>query len=141
MFPEATLPVYQISLDYAQPAQFHYELGKELEALRNKGVLIIGSGNIVHNLRSLDPDATAPPAWAEDFDQTMKRFINQRAFQSVVDFQKLGPLAQKAHPTYDHFLPLLYVLGATSKKDNISHFNDGFDLGSISMRSLLIDEN
>jgi len=136
MFPDATIPVYQISIDYGKPAQFHYELGKELNALRNKGVLIIGSGNIVHNLRELRPDGII--SWAQEFDQKIKTFIDNRDFQSVVDFQKLGTLAKQAHPSYDHFLPLLHVLGATNAKDTISYFNDSFDFGSISMRSLLI---
>lgn len=136
MFPDATIPVYQISIDYNKPAQFHFELGKELTALRNNGVLIIGSGNIVHNLGALQQNGIV--SWAQEFDQKIKTFIDDKDFQSVVDFQKLGSLAKQAHPSYDHFLPLLHVLGATTKKDSITYFNDSFDLGSISMRSLLI---
>lgn len=139
MYPKAEIPVYQLSIDYSQPALFHYELGKELSKLRNKGVLIIGSGNIVHNLNELQQGRVAYD-WAKEFDTTIAQNITDRNFQAVIDFQKLGKLAKTAHPTYDHFLPLLYTLGATEKTDEISYFNDSFDMGSISMRSLLIRE-
>lgn len=137
MFPKAEIPVYQLSIDYSQPALFHYQLGKKLSELRNKGVLIIGSGNIVHNLSTLKQGVQAYH-WAGEFDTIITQHINDRNFQAVVDFQKLGKLANMAHPSYDHFLPLLYTLGATEKTDVISYFNDSFDLGSISMRSLLV---
>lgn len=139
MFPAATVPVYQISLDYNKPASFHYQVGKELNALRNKGVLIIGSGNIVHNLSELQSGVSAYD-WATEFDQKITDYIDQRDFNTVVNFQKLGTVAQQAHPTHDHLLPLLHILGATETNDTISYFNDSFDLGSISMRSLLIKE-
>lgn len=138
MFPKAEVPVYQISLDYSSPASFHYELGKELKALREKGVLIVGSGNIVHNLSELDSEVE-PYDWAQEFDSKIKDYIDQRDFRSVVNFQNLGSLSDQAHPSYDHFLPLLHILGATEEKDQITYFNDSFDMGSISMRSLLIN--
>lgn len=137
MFPEAEVPVYQLSIDYKASMNFHFELGKELSALRKKGVLIVGSGNIVHNLYELEQGAKVFD-WAAEFDTKIASFIDQRQFEAVTKFQNLGAVAKKAHPTFDHFLPLLYILGATSTKETISYFNNSFDLGSISMRSLLI---
>lgn len=134
MFPKADIPVYQISLDYGQSMEYHYQIGKEISKLREKGVLIVGSGNIVHNLRELGRSYD----WATEFDAKITEFINQRDFESVVNFQNLGTIAKQAHPTYDHFLPLIYTLGSADKKEEITYFNHQFDLGSISMRSLLI---
>lgn len=137
MFPSASIPVYQISIDYNASMQFHFDLGRELKALRRKGVLVIGSGNIVHNLTELNPHADAY-SWATEFDYNITSFIDQRDYKSVMNFQEMGSVAELAHPSFEHFLPLLYVLGAMEKHENITYFNDSFDLGSISMRSLLI---
>ncbi len=139
MYPKAEIPVYQLSLNYSKPASFHYQLGKQLSTLRERGVLIIGSGNIVHNLQTLKQGGPAYD-WAKEFDTKITDYINDRDFKKVIDFQKLGSLARTAHPTYDHFLPLLHTLGAVDKLDDISYFNDSFDMGSISMRSLLIQK-
>ncbi len=138
MFPEAQIPVYQLSIDITKPIEFHYKLGKELRALRRKGVLIIGSGNIVHNLSKLEY-GKRPYDWAIDFDEKIKQFIDNRDFESVVNFHKLGNLTKLAHPTYEHLLPLMYTLGAIEDKESIEYFNDSFDLGAISMRSLLVN--
>jgi 4,5-DOPA dioxygenase extradiol len=137
MFPKADIPVFQISIDYNKPPQFHFELAQELKKLREKGVLIMGSGNIVHNLRKMNMSGQTYD-WAIEFDSKMKSYIDERNFQGVINFQKLGQLAQIAHPTYDHFLPLIYSLGLIEKDDEIHYFNDSFDLGSVSMRSLLV---
>lgn len=137
MFPKADIPVFQLSLDMSKSMDFHFNLGKELEGLRKKGVLIIGSGNMVHNLRKLNAGNEVYD-WTLSFDNRMKTFIDQRNFKSVVNFQSLGQEAKLAHPTYEHFLPLLYVLGAINPNENIEYFNDSFDMGSISMRSLLV---
>ncbi len=138
MFPEAKIPVYQLSIDITKPIEFHYKLGKELRALRRKGVLIIGSGNIVHNLSKLEY-GKRPYDWAIDFDEKIKQFIDNRDFESVVNFHELGNLTKLAHPTYEHLLPLMYTLGAIEDKESIEYFNDSFDLGAISMRSLLVN--
>lgn len=137
MFPEANIPVFQISIDYNRPPQYHFELAAELKKLRKKGVLIMGSGNLVHNLQRMRMNGH-PYDWAIEFDNKMKDFIDDRNFQAVVDFQQLGTLANLAHPTYDHFLPLIYSLGLIDNDDEIHYFNDSFDLGSVSMRSLLV---
>lgn len=139
MFPKADIPVYQLSLDYSKPMSYHYELAQELSALREKGVMIIGSGNIVHNLRAINFENAAPYDWAVEFDATIKRWIESGDHQSIMDFQRLGSIAQLAHPTYDHFLPLMYVLGFQRKNEIPSFFNDEIDMSSVSMRSVLFN--
>jgi 4,5-DOPA dioxygenase extradiol len=139
MFPKADIPVIQLSIDYSQPPSFHYELGQTLQALRNRGVLILGSGNIVHNL-SIRPGMNndRPYDWAVEFDATMWKNIQDGNHQAVVNFQNLGSVAEQSHPTYDHFLPLLYCLGLKKSEDAVTTFNDNFQWPAVSMRSLLI---
>ena len=136
MFPLADIPVIQLSIDYSKPPQFHYELAKQLGKLRKQGVLIMGSGNVVHNLSQLRSDE-AVPDWANEFDTKIAQWIETGDDESIVNFLKLGSLAQLAHPTHDHFLPLLYILGLKTKTDIPESFNAEFQLGSISMRSVL----
>lgn len=139
MFPNADIPVIQLSMDYAKPPSFHYELGKHLRSLRSRGVLILGSGNIVHNLRvrpGMNNDR--PMDWAVEFDGIMWSRIEEGDYQAVADFQKLGDIASLAHPSYDHFLPLLYCLGLKMDGDDIQSFNDNFQWPAVTMRSLLI---
>ncbi len=137
MLPDANIPVYQLSIDYSKPPQFHYDLALQLKSLRDKGVLILGSGNIVHNLGALNL-SNKTYDWALEFDSTIKSYIDSTNHQGVVDFQKLGSVATMAHPSYDHFLPLLYILALQEKNESVNYFNESFDLGSISMRSLVI---
>ena len=139
MFPAADIPVLQLSMDYSRPPTEHYALGRQLAGLRERGVLIVGSGNIVHNLRAIDRSARADQAydWAIEFDQRVGEQIAQGQLDALVDFQQLGPLAQLAHPTYDHYLPLLYAAGAAHAKDQPRVFNASFQAASISMRSVL----
>jgi 4,5-DOPA dioxygenase extradiol len=108
-----------------------------LKPLREKGVLVVGSGNLVHNLRALAPGAP-PYDWAQAFDARMTAVIDDRDFQSVVDADQLGTITRLAHPTPEHFLPLLYTLGVADQADELAWFNQGFDLASISMRSLML---
>lgn len=138
MFPQANIPVFQLSLDLAKSTQFHFDLAKDLKALREKGVLIIGSGNLVHNLGQLD-FTNKKMDWAVEFDEKMKKFIDEKDYQSVVNYQSLGAIAKKAHPSNEHFLPLLYTLGVADDKDKLSYFNESIDMGSISMRSVLLE--
>ncbi|MBN4064246.1 4,5-DOPA dioxygenase extradiol [Dehalococcoides mccartyi] len=133
MFPNADIPVYQLSMDYSREPQYHFDLAKQLSELRNHGVLIVGSGNLVHNLQRLG----AGGDWATEFDEMMKGYMDDGDQQSVVDFLKMGPIARLAHPTHEHFLPLLYSLGLRTEKDEITYFNESIDFGSISMRSVL----
>ncbi len=141
MYPTADIPVFQLSLDYDQPTTYHYEIGKQLSKLRDKGVLIIGSGNLVHNLGMLDFNNTSNKTfdWAQEFDTRFTDWINKGDHASILNYQKiLGNTAKMAHPTYDHLLPLFYILGLQQKNEKLTYFNDRFDLGSISMRSILI---
>ena len=137
MFPNADIPVYQLCLDYCKPMQYHYELAQELKALREKGVMIMGSGNIVHNLRAVSWGENKPYDWALEFDAKISTWIETGDHKSIVEFQKLGNVAQLAHPTYDHFLPLLYTLGLQDKNDTPEFFNNAFDMSSVSMRSVI----
>ena len=138
MFPKADIPVIQLSMDYSKPPAFHYELAKLLQPLRNKGVLILGSGNIVHNLRELVRTDDTPFDWAEEFDSRMVSYIKDDNHQAVVDFRNLGSLASMAHPTHDHFLPLLFTLGLQSSGEEVRSFTEGFQYKSTSMRSFQI---
>jgi 4,5-DOPA dioxygenase extradiol len=138
MYPKADIPVFQLSIDYAQPPQYHYELAKQLSILRNKGVLIMGSGNIVHNLGMVDFHAKETFGWAAEFDEKIKTAIDKGDHETVIRYDKMGKLAQMAVPTNDHYLPLVYTLALQDRKDDVKYFNDKFDAGSISMRSLLI---
>lgn len=137
LFPRADVPVFQLSLDLGRSMQAHLDLARELKPLREKGVLVVGSGNLVHNLRALAPGA-APYDWALEFDAQMKAAIERRDVQSVADAEKLGAITRLAHPTTEHFLPLLYTLGVADNADELAWFNEGFDLASISMRSFVL---
>lgn len=140
MYPAADIPVFQLSIDYSKPFSYHYEIGKQLSKLRDKGVLIIGSGNIVHNLRAIDwSGQTKAFDWAKEFDTEMTGWIDTGDHKSILDYQKLlGKTAELAHPTYDHLLPLFYTLGLQQKGEEVSYFNNDFEMGSISMRSMII---
>ncbi len=142
MFPSATIPVVQLSMDYARPASEHFALGRELAKLRDLGVLIVGSGNVVHNLRALR--FGGPPGqtydWAREFDSAVADQITQGHLSELQDFQKRGELAHLAHPTFEHYLPLLYAAGAASvsaANDAPRFFNTDFQGASISMRSVI----
>ena len=136
MFPDADIPVVQLSLDATRLAAEHYALGKELGVLRQHGVLIVGSGNIVHNLGQLRWDATVYD-WAVTFDHTVQSLILAGDHQALIDYQRLGHEALQSIPTYEHYLPLLYVLAAQHPLDMIQFFAEGITLGAISMRSVL----
>ncbi len=142
MFPQADVPVVQLSIDGTQPGEFHYALGRELSALRNKGVLIVGSGNIVHNLRMASFQGEGPAQaydWAIEFDQTIKDLIERGDHDSIVNYQKLGQAARLSIPTNDHYLPLLYILALQDKQESVRFFADKVFAGSLSMRSVLIE--
>lgn len=139
MFPEANVPVFQMSIDLSQPASFHYQLGKELAPLREKGVLIMGSGNLVHNLGRIDFDPNAKTFdWAEEFDAQAEMLIKKGDHVSLINYEKLGSGAQLAIPTPDHYWPLLYILGLQEKEEEANFPITGIAHGSISMRSVLI---
>ncbi len=137
MFPAADIPVLQLSLDFNKSTGFHYQLGKELKFLRNQGVLIIGSGNMVHNLRAMAWNDTAFD-WAADFDAKLTKRITAGNHAALVDYQAIKN-NEKAIPTNEHFLPLLYVLAMQENTDTLSFFCEKVTLGSISMRSLMLN--
>jgi 4,5-DOPA dioxygenase extradiol len=138
LFPLADVPAFQLSIDYARPAGFHYAIGRELSALRDKGVLIIGSGNVVHNLRATDRDAedglTASRDWAQVFDADVKAALEVRDDSALVGYQRLRG-SRMAVPTPDHYFPFLYSLGAGVGEKAVSVF-EGFQAGTLGMRCL-----
>ncbi len=136
MYPRADIPVVQLSLDAGAPAYFHYELGRELATLRKDGVLIMGSGNMVHNLRVMAWQDDGFD-WAVECDEAMARCIGEGDHQRMIDYEEL-PHARLAIPTEEHYLPLLYVLGAMDPGENVTFFNDRVTLGSVSMRGLVV---
>ena len=139
MFPDADIPVIQLSMDYDRGPEDHYALAKQLKALRDRGVLIVASGNIVHNLRQMQRGAGGNQAydWALEFDQTIGGYAQQGNLDALQNFQKLGSLAKMAHPTHEHFLPLLYAAGAVDAREPMQFLNTSFQGGSISMRSMI----
>ena len=140
MFPEADIPLLQLSIDYSRPPAFHYELAKELRALRSKGILVVGSGNVVHNLneRGGTGRTDRPRDWALEFDRRMTTAVMNGNHAEAVNFLALGELASLAHPTHDHFLPLLYALGVSEPRGEVASFNDGFQWPGVSMRSFVL---
>lgn len=137
MFPNADLPVYQLSIDFTKPPRWHYELATELKILRSKGVLIVGSGNIVHNLGTVDWHGSAYP-WAIEFDELSKRLIDSHDHDALIDYEKLGVAARLAIPTNEHYLPLLYSIALQGSNEVHSFFSEETVMGSVSMRSLRI---
>lgn len=142
IYPDADIPVVQLSLDYLKTPLQHYEMGKELASLREKGILIVGSGNIVHNLRQVvwnRPDDEAFGLdWALEASDLIKGLIVSENHRALIDYQSLGSAVRMAVPTPDHFLPLLYALALKRKDENLSFFNDKAVMGSLTMTSLRI---
>jgi 4,5-DOPA dioxygenase extradiol len=139
MYPDASVPVLQMSLDYRKSAMEHYEFAKDLATLRDQGVLIIGSGNLVHNLRAVDwSGQTEGFDWAMEADHKFKKLIAGNDHPQLIDYQSLGKEVAMAVPTPEHFLPLLYVLALQRDNEQVTFFNDKLVMGSLSMTSLKI---
>ena len=142
MYPEAKIPILQLSIDYTKGAQYHYELAREMYALRKKKVLIIGSGNMVHNLRMVAWDKMNEPGygydWALKMNDNFKNLISNGDFKPLINYENLGPEAKLAIPTPEHYLPLMYTLGLKGSKDAISFFNDKAVAGSLTMTSVKV---
>jgi 4,5-DOPA dioxygenase extradiol len=140
MYPEADVPVVQLSLDASEPALFHYELGVRLSALRDEGVLILGSGNLVHNLHTYSWGGHEGLAydWAQEFEGTAKELLASHNHEPLIAYETLGKSAALAIPTPDHYLPFLYTIALCRGGEEISFPVEGFDGGSISMLSLRI---
>lgn len=142
LYPKADIPVIQLSIDYTKETAYHFELAKRLSALRDKGVLIIGSGNIIHNLRLVDwknfNKENYGFDWAIEAKETINQLILDQNIQPLINFNKASKAFQLAIPTPDHYLPLIYTLGLQQKEDSIQLFNDKLVGGSLSMTSLKI---
>jgi 4,5-DOPA dioxygenase extradiol len=141
MYPDANIPVLQLSIDYTKGPQYHYDLSKELYALRKKGVLIIGSGNMVHNLRMVDFSRINDNYgydWALQANDKFKSLISGGDYKPLINYESMGREALLAIPTPEHYLPLMYTLGLKGEKDNISFFNDTAVAGSLTMTSVKI---
>ena len=144
LYPQANVPIVELSIDYTQPAAYHYALAKELAALRSEGVMIIASGNIVHNLRKIDwthlEDAGFGYDWALTFNEKIKKLILDGDHRQIIDIEKTDENYRYAVPYSDHFLQLLYLLALQTRDDKLSFFNDSLVGGSLSMTSLLLEQ-
>lgn len=140
LFPGHDVPVLELSLDIRKSPQYHFDLGKKLLSLRSKEILVIGSGNIVHNLSDIDFDDNAKPFnWAEEYDKLIKLSLDKCDFEALISYEKFGPVARKAMPFNDHYLPMLYVLGMIYENESIKFIHESIQNGSISMRSFIIE--
>ena len=142
VFPKADVPVIQLSIDECQPALFHYELGRKLLPLRDEGVLVIGSGNLVHNLHAYAWGGRQPKPydWAVRFEETVRKLILAGEHGPLIDYETLGQDALLSIPTPDHYLPLLYVLGISEKEEPVEFLAEGIDGGSVSMLTMKFGE-
>lgn len=141
LYPEANVPVVQMSLDYLQTPDYHYQLARELQVLRERGVLIVGSGNMVHNLRLLDWRRMNSPFafdWAEEASEKMKRFLQEGDHKRLINYRCHGKAFEQAIPTPEHYLPMLYALGLQQPGEKLALFNDRPLGGSLTMTSFQI---
>lgn len=139
MYPEADIPTFQLSVNRNEDAKYYYDLGRQLSSLREEGVLIIGSGNVVHNLRLIEWDMPFGGFdWAHEFDDIVKNHIREGNHNALIDYKNL-PSSSLAVPTIDHYAPLLYVLGAAGESSQVSVFNDSCVMGSLSMTSYIFE--
>ncbi|MFX1496989.1 MAG: 4,5-DOPA dioxygenase extradiol [Promethearchaeota archaeon] len=145
IYPKADIPMIELSLDYGfndwrtKPIEYHYQLAKNLAFLRKEGILIIGSGNIVHNLRMIDYDIDAPTIeWAKRLDAEIKQRIIDKGHDSLIHIEKLGPNGRLGIPTWDHYLPMIYILALQDEHDSVKFVYEGFQHGTISMRCFQI---
>jgi 4,5-DOPA dioxygenase extradiol len=142
LYPAANVPVIQLSIDYTKPPEYHFELAKQLSDLRYKGILIVGSGNIVHNLRLVDyPNFDKDNYgydWAIEARETINNYVLDGNYKPLFDYERQSKALQLAIPTPEHFLPLIYTLGLKDEKDELSLFNDKLVAGSLSMTSVKI---
>lgn len=140
LYPNADVPVFELSIDNSQPTCYHFQLANALKKMREKGVLIIASGNIVHNLKVIDWNNinAKPLEWAIEFDEIVKSKLNSLDFKALVNFEQMGSIFQLAHPTTEHYLPMIYTLGLADKTEEVKYLFEGFQFGSASMRCFQI---
>lgn len=143
LYPKADIPVIQMSIDYTKPPEYHYSLAKELKALRRKGILIIGSGNMVHNLGMAAWDRMREPNygfdWAIEANDAMKKYITDKDHAPLINYEKQGRAFHLAIPSSEHYLPLLYALALQENDENTTFFNDEAVMGSLTMTSVAIN--
>ena len=145
LFPEADVPVFQLSIDYYAKPEYHYELGKQLKSLREKGVLIIGSGALIHNLplamKKMQSNDSSPYGWEMEYDNWVKEQIDKRNISNIINYQNSHKLGKLAAPTPDHFVPVLYSLGLMDSKDEIHYFFESeSSLPAFGERSFIIKQ-
>jgi 4,5-DOPA dioxygenase extradiol len=143
IYPNADIPLVQLSIDYTKEAQYHYDLAQELASLRKKGVLIIGSGNMVHNFGYAqmkgDFNTHFGLDWAIEANESFKKLISQNDFKSLIDYKNYSKALQLSAPTAEHYLPLIYTVALRTKNENVTFFNDALVGGWFSMTSIKID--
>jgi 4,5-DOPA dioxygenase extradiol len=138
-YPKADVPVVQLSIDGTQPPEFHYQLGKHLAPLRDEGVLVIGSGNVVHNLALMQRGNAAPAYdWAVRFHEKVRAALTAREHRALIDYAKLGEDARLSVPTPEHYLPLLYIAALQDKDEAMRFAVDGYEMGSLSMLTAVV---
>lgn len=139
MYPNADIPLLQLSIDMDAAPDVHFQIGKEISVLREKGVLLFASGNIVHNLSKINWGMEGGYPWAVEFDEYIKDKITKRECQDVINYKRAGKCSELAFYTPDHFYPLLYIIGALRENDRLSIYNDSCTMGSLSMTSYLFE--
>lgn len=141
VYPQADVPIVQLAIDGTRPARFHYELGQRLAPLRDEGIMLVGSGNVVHNLRVMRRMEGAGGAypWALQFEKAVRGYLERNEHAPLVDYHLLGEPAALSVPTPEHYLPLLYIAGAQRPGDSLAVLVDGIDLASVSMLSIAYD--
>ncbi len=138
IYPEQKIPVLELSLNVEKEPRYHFELGKKLAALRNNNILVIGSGNIIHNLSETESNENAAPfEWAQGFDAVIKSALEAKDFENLINYKNLGPASKRAIPFNDHYLPMLYTLGMMDEDERIQFVHESIENGSISMRSFM----
>ena len=140
LYPDADVPVFQVSIDMAGRLEKQIEIGKALSELRDRGVLILGSGNVVHNLRALRMNGK-PQDFALEFDALFADRAEARDWSALTDREGLGALLHMAHPSVDHYMPALTIAGASTARDELTFMTDSIDLGSVSMRSFVFHQS
>ena len=143
LFPEGNIPVFQMSIDYYAKPDYHYQLGKQLQSLREKGVLIIGSGSLIHNIKlagqKFRTGDMTPFGWEDEYDAWLKKQLDERNFANIINYESSHKLGKLASPTPDHFVPVLYSLGLMDKKDELSYFYENqATIPAFSERSFII---
>lgn len=139
LFPKADIPIFQLSLNVELTEEEHHNMAKKLSKLREEGVLIIGSGNISHNLRIMDYETEAEPLeFAKEFDEYIKKALLEKNHEAMINYKKLGEIAKLAVPTDEHYLPLLYIIALQEEGEKVEFIHESIQNGSMAMRSFII---